>query len=115
MSTALTARRLNRATLARQILLRREQLDVAAAVHRIVAVQAQEPPSPYIALWTRVAGFDAADLDEAFARHRLVKATVMRVTLHVVDAVDYPAFHEAMQPTLRRARLNDGRFRSAGL
>src|SRR5919107_6041316 len=111
----LTARQLNRATLARQLLLRREPLDVVEAVHRIVALQAQEPASPYIALWNRVADFDPANLDHAFADHSVVKATLMRITLHAVDAADYPAFHEAMQRTLRAARLNDARFKQAGL
>lgn len=112
---ALTARQLNRATLERQLLLRRERVGVAEAVHRITALQAQEPASPYVALWNRVAEFDANDLDSAFRDGSVVKGTLMRVTLHVVDAADYPAFHQAMQTTLRAARLNDGRFRRSGL
>ncbi|HEY7131435.1 MAG TPA: winged helix DNA-binding domain-containing protein [Candidatus Limnocylindrales bacterium] len=108
----LTARQLNRATLDRQMLLRRERLDVEEAVRRVVALQAQEPPSPYLALWNRVTGFDAADLDRAFATQQVVKATLMRVTLHAVAASDYAPFHEAMQSTLRSARLDDRRFRS---
>ena len=111
----ITERQLNRATLARQLLLRRERLSPAEAVHRVVALQAQEPASPYIALWNRIEGFDGADLDRAFRTHALVKATLMRVTLHAVDAADYPVFHDAMQTTLRAARYNDGRFRRAGL
>ena len=63
----LTLRELNRATLARQLLLRRERLAVADAVRRVVAIQAQEAPSPYIALWNRLAPFDPAGLDAAFA------------------------------------------------
>jgi hypothetical protein len=81
----------------------------------VVALQAQEAPSPYIALWNRVAGFDAAALDAALASHELIKATVMRVTLHLVHHDDYPAFHEAMQRTLRGARFHDPRFKVAGL
>ncbi|HEY0443273.1 MAG TPA: winged helix DNA-binding domain-containing protein [Candidatus Limnocylindrales bacterium] len=111
----LTAGQLNRATLARQLLLRRESIDAVEAVHRVVALQAQEPASPYLALWNRVAGFDARDLDAAFADHSIVKGQLMRITLHAVDAADYPAFHEAMQATLRAARLNDRRFRRSGL
>jgi hypothetical protein len=111
----LTPRQLNRATLARQLLLGRERLTVVDAVHRVVALQAQEPASPYIALWNRLTGFDPAELDAAFADHAVVKATLMRITLHAVDADDYPAFHEAMLDNLRAARLNDRRFRSTGL
>ena len=110
-----SARQLNRATLARQLLLRREPLDVVDAVHRLVALQAQEPASPYIALWNRLDPFDPADLDAAFAEQVVVKAQLMRITLHAVTADDYPAFHEAMQGTLRAARLQDRRFRSEGV
>ena len=115
MAPRLTARQLNRATLARQMLLKREPLGVVEAAHRVVALQAQEPASPYIALWNRVSRFDPKDLDRAFSEHDIVKATLMRVTLHAVAATDYPDFHLAMQVTLRAARLNDGRFRRTGL
>src|SRR5215207_8589637 len=110
-----SARQLNRATLARQLLLRREPLEVVDAVHRLVALQAQEPASPYIALWDRLDTFDPADLDAAFAEQGVVKAQLMRITLHAVAADDYPAFHEAMQGTLRAARVYDRRFRSEGV
>jgi hypothetical protein len=112
---SLTPGQLNRSTLGRQLLLAREQLDVVDGVHRVVALQAQEPASPYIALWNRLATFDPADLDRAFAGQAVVKATLMRITQHAVEAGDYPAFHEAMQTTLRAARLNDRRFRRSGL
>jgi len=108
----LTERRLNRATLARQLLLERQPIPVVDALRRIVAIQAQEPPSPFIALWNRVDGFDPADLDRALAKQQIVKASLMRITLHAVAADDYPAIHEAMQRSLRGARLNDQRFRS---
>jgi winged helix DNA-binding protein len=81
----------------------------------VVALQAQEPASPYLALWNRLAKFDPDDLDRAFADHSVVKGTLMRITLHAVDATDYPAFHDAMQPSLRAARLNDRRFTGTGL
>jgi hypothetical protein len=112
---ALTARQLNRATLARQLLLRRERLPVADAVRRIVALQAQEPASPYLALWNRLVGFDTDDLTTAFARHRVVKATLMRITLHAVHAGDYPSFRHAMESSLRASRLYDRRFKGLGL
>jgi hypothetical protein len=111
----ITARQLNRATLQRQLLLRREPLGVVDAVRRVVALQAQEAPSPYIALWNRLAAFDPAELDAAFADHAVVKATLIRITLHAVVADDYPAFHSAMLPILRASRLTDRRFTSTGL
>lgn len=111
----LTARQLNRATLSRQLLLQRESLTVADAVRRLVALQAQEAPSPYVALWNRLTDFDAKELDVAFADREVVKASLMRITLHAVHAEDYPAFHNAMRRSLRAARLGDSRFTSSGL
>ena len=111
----LSARQLNRSTLDRQLLLRRAPLDVAEAVRQVVALQAQQAASPYLALWNRVSSFDPADLDAAFAEQRVVKATLMRITLHAVHVHDYAVFHDAMQPTLRAARLGDRRFRDTGL
>jgi hypothetical protein len=111
----LTASRLNRATLGRQLLLRREPLGAAEGVRRVVALQAQEPVSPYIALWNRLDGFDPAELDAAFAGYRVVKATLLRITLHAVHAEDHPAFHAAMEPSLRAARLHDRRYTGSGL
>ena len=111
----LTTRQLNRATLARQQLLRRRRSDVVEAVRRVVALQAQDAASPYIALWNRVSGFRPGDLEAAFASRAIVKATLMRITLHTVVLDDHDPFLEAMQPTLRAARLHDRRFRRTGL
>jgi hypothetical protein len=97
----LSAAELNRATLARQMLLKRRKLDPVEAIERLVALQAQEPASPYIALWTRLAGFRAETLDKAFHDRRVVKSTLMRVTLHAVSARDYTRFWPAMMPSLR--------------
>lgn len=112
---AISIKQLNRATLGRQLLLRRMELDVADAVGRVVALQAQEPASPYLALWNRLAEFDPAALDAAFAEQVVVKATLMRVTLHAVHVKDYPAFHNAMLPSLRASCLGDTRFTGSGL
>ncbi len=111
----LTARQLNRATLSRQMLLGRESIPVPEAVHRLVGLQAQEPVSAYVALWNRIVGFDANELDEAFKSRSVVKSTNIRITLHAVEAGDYPPFHEAMQTSLRGSRLNDRRFKASGL
>jgi hypothetical protein len=111
----LTARQLNRATLDRQLLLARQPLAAPDGVRRVVALQAQEPASPYLALWTRLEGFRATDLDAAFADGDVVKASLMRITLHAVHAADYPAFHAAMAWSLRSSRLGDPRFTMGGL
>ncbi|HSL75675.1 MAG TPA: winged helix DNA-binding domain-containing protein [Candidatus Limnocylindrales bacterium] len=105
----LSTRRLGRATLARQLLLDTADVDVVEAVERIGGLQAQEPASPYIALWARVRGFDAAALDRALAQRRLVKSTVMRGTVHVVSAADYRALWAATRQALDGARRQDRR------
>ena len=110
-----SARQLNRATLARQLLLEREPLSVSDAVRRIVAIQAQEPASPYLALWCRLSGFDPAALDAAFADRVIVRSSLLRLTLHAVHVDDHPAFYRAMLPSLRASRLKDRRFTDTGL
>lgn len=111
----LTLRALNRATLARQRLLERVGDGVEATVRHVVALQAQEPASPYLALWNRIEAFDPAELDRAFRTFAVVKATLMRITLHAVVADDRPVLAAAMRPTLRAAGLGDERFRVSGL
>ncbi|MEV3861399.1 winged helix DNA-binding domain-containing protein [Streptomyces sp. NPDC050095] len=113
--TTITARALNRTTLDRQLLLERSSGGIEDAVRRVVALQAQQPASPYVALWNRVAGFEAADLDALLAGFRVVKSTLMRITLHAVHADDYRDFRAAVEPTVRGARLRDARFRGSGL
>jgi hypothetical protein len=88
----LTLRELNRATLARQLLLRRHRLGVARAAERVGGIQAQWPPSPYIGLWSRLESFRPELLVRAVARAEVVKATLMRTTLHLVSAPDYLAY-----------------------
>ncbi len=113
-----TPRELNRATLVRQLLLTRVPAQgpdaVAETVRRVVALQAQHVASPYVALWNRVDDLDPADVDAAFVKGRLVRSTLLRITLHTVHAADHRPFRAAMQPTLRGARLNDRRFTSTG-
>lgn len=103
----LTTRQLNRATLARQMLLERGRLDVVQAVERIGGLQAQEPASPYIGLWTRLADFAPADLDRAFAERSVVKGTLMRATLHAVSATDYRDLWPAVRPMIQAIRRQD--------
>lgn len=78
-------------------------------------MQAQTPASPYLALWNRLQDFAPEDLDAAFADRRIVKATLMRITLHAVHAEDYAPYHAAMLSTLRASRLYDRRFTSTEL
>jgi Winged helix DNA-binding domain len=99
----LTLRELNRALLARQLLLRRHRLSVTQAVERVAALQAQWPPSPYLGLWSRLDGFAPDQLVRAVARRTVVKATLMRTTLHLVSAADYLAY----AGTYRGSRIRD--------
>lgn len=96
----LTNRELNRATLARQLLLERASCSVPAAVERLAGMQAQEPKHPFVGLWTRVAGFSADALLEAIAARSVVRATLMRSTLHLFSAADYAALRMALQPPM---------------
>jgi winged helix DNA-binding protein len=94
----LTHRELNRALLARQLLLERLRLPVARAVERLCAIQAQYSPSPYIALWTRLVDFRKEALTRALERRQVVRTTLMRITLHIVSARDYPFFAAIWMP-----------------
>ncbi len=87
----LSLRELNRALLARQMLLERERHPVPRAVERLCAIQGQWSPSPYIGLWSRLVGFRRDELTRAFEQKQVVKATLMRITLHVVTARDFLA------------------------
>ena len=97
MARVLTQRELNRATLARQLLLERTKLSPLAAIERVAGLQAQWPPSPYIGLWSRVAGFKREALERAVRRGDVLKPTVMRGTLHLVTARDYALFYAALR------------------
>jgi hypothetical protein len=112
---SISARALNRATLGRQLLLERQSLAVDEAVRRVVALQAQHPASPYLALWNRLEDFDASELDAAYFRYAVVRSTLLRITMHAVHVDDYPSFRTAMELTLRGSRLRDRRFTSSGL
>lgn len=97
----LTRRELNRATLARQMLLARDGgVGVPGAVEHIAGMQAQEPKHPFVGLWTRLAAFDADALLGALAARDVVRATLMRSTLHLFSAADYVALRLALQPPM---------------
>lgn len=108
-NSVLDRRRLGRATLARQLLLERDAVDLTPAVESIGGLQAQEPASPFIALWARLAGFKSGSLDRALAERKLVKGTLMRRTVHIVSAADYRASWIATQARLTGVRRADRR------
>jgi hypothetical protein len=95
---------LNRALLARQMLLAREKISALRAVERLVGLQAQQPAPPFVGLWTRVAGFDRAELLRLLKKRQVVRSTAMRGTLHLMSADDYLSLRGPIQPALTAAR-----------
>jgi Winged helix DNA-binding domain len=98
----LTRAELNRALLARQLLLERKRMTLPRAVEQLAGLQAQYTPSPYLTLRARLDGFERRQLTAALERRRLVKGLLMRGTLHIVTPSDYWAF-----ATARRALGSD--------
>jgi hypothetical protein len=107
VTEVLSQRRLNRATLARQLLLEPSGLDVVEAVAQVGGLQAQEPASPYIGLWARLADFEATDLDAAIKAKHVVKGSLMRATLHLVTAADYRVLWPVTVPMIEHVRRQD--------
>jgi hypothetical protein len=97
----LTQRHLNRALLARQLLLERARLSVPRALERMGGLQAQYAPSMYVGLWSRVAGLRREDVTAALERRTVAQGTLMRVTIHLVSARDYGPFAAAVRDARR--------------
>jgi hypothetical protein len=92
----LTLRELNRATLARQLLLERRRSPVVRALERLAGLQAQWAPAPYVGLWTRLQGFRRETLERLLLREQAVRAVLMRGTVHLVSRRDYGLFGSAV-------------------
>jgi hypothetical protein len=100
VSDLLSGRALNRATLARQLLLARDDRPILDAVRHLVGLQAQVPSNPYLALWSRLAGFVPDELGQLLLDRKVVRTTVMRGTIHLVTADDVLVLRPLMQPVL---------------
>jgi hypothetical protein len=111
----LTLRQLNRATLARQLMLAREKTTALKAIERLVAMQAQIPRPPFIGLWTRVAGFERKDLAKLLERREVVRGTLLRGTLHLVTTKDFLAFRSVFSSMLEKSIASVLRDRAKGL
>jgi hypothetical protein len=96
-------RALNRALLARQLLLRRADLPVAAAVEHLLGLQAQAPAPPYHGLWSRLEGFDPHELGRLLTERAAVRLTLMRGTVHLVTVGDALLLRPLVQVVVERA------------
>jgi Winged helix DNA-binding domain len=97
----LSTRALNRALLARQLLLERSPLSLPRALEQVAGLQSQYAPSAYVACWSRLRDFRRDALTRALEQRRAVQATLMRTTIHVVSRRDYPLFAEAIREPRR--------------
>ena len=97
-------RALNRATLARQLLLGRRDLPAVEAVERLAGLNAQDPGPPYLTLWARLAGFERDALTRALEDRSVVRGSLLRGTQHLATAADYLAWRPLLQPVLERSR-----------
>jgi hypothetical protein len=99
----LSLRQLNRATLARQLLLERHALKPVAATEHLVALQAQVPRPPFIGLWSRIQRASREAIVKDLLSKKLVRGTSLRGTLHMMSARDFMRLREPLQLALDRA------------
>ena len=99
----LSRRTLNRTLLGRQLLLERVARPAEDVIEHLVGMQAQEPPDPYLALWSRIEGFDPQELSALIEQRRAVRIGLMRTTLHLVTSRDAKALYPVMADVLHRA------------
>ncbi len=104
----LSARQLNRAALARQLLLERADLAVEDALDLVGGLQAQYAPSGYVGLWSRVAGFARVDLTSALETRTVVQGTLLRATIHLVTAREYWRYAVGIRAARRAWSLRVG-------
>jgi hypothetical protein len=114
-STVLGTRALNRATLARQLLLDRADLPVLDAVAHLGGLQAQEPQEPFVGLWSRLSAFDPSALSDLVTGRQVVRTHLMRRTVHLVTAEDALAWRGRHTAMLRQRVLGTYRRELTGV
>lgn len=102
MTKVLGARALNRATLERQMLLKRAERPAFEVVEHLVGQQAQVPGDPYVGLWSRIEEFDPHELAQLMLDRKVVRCGLMRGTIHLVSTRDARALRPLMQPWFDR-------------
>jgi hypothetical protein len=103
MTAVLSRRTLNRTLLARQLLLERVERPVSDVIEHLVGMQGQEPPDPYVGLWTRIERFDPNDLSTLIEERRAVRMGHLRGTLHLVTARDALAHYPILADVMARS------------
>jgi hypothetical protein len=111
----LSTRELNRALLARQLLLERSDLPVPRALESVGGLQTQYAPSGYVGLWSRLRDFGRSSLTEALVNRTAVQGTLMRSTIHTVSAADYPVLLAGVRSDRREWWLRVVRHQAKGL
>ena len=111
----LTARMLNRALLARQLLLERSDMPMVEAIEHVGGLQTQYAPSAYVGLWSRLRDFRRESLTEALEERRVIQATMMRATIHMASAADYRLMAEATRATRQQWWLRTMRAQLDGI
>lgn len=99
----LTLADLSRATLARQMLLKREKMTVSKALDRLLAIQAQWPKPPFLALHARLKEFERSDLTSAALKYEVVRGTGFRSTIFLMNAKDYACFRGSIVASLEKS------------
>jgi hypothetical protein len=110
----LSTRELNRALLARQLLLERSDLPVPRALESVGGLQTQYAPSGYVGLWSRLRDFRRSSLTEALVNRTAVQGTLMRSTIHTVSAADYPVLLAGVRSGRREWWLRVVRHQAKG-
>jgi hypothetical protein len=95
-------RALNRALLERQMLLARAEVPAIEAIEHLAGIQAQEPKSPYVGLWTRLKNFRPEELEQLLTTRQAVRIVVMRGTIHLISARDCAMMRPLTQPIMDR-------------
>ena len=111
---SLSSRALNRATLERQLLLRRAAMPAWEAIGHLAGLQAQAPLAPYLGLWTRLAGFRHEHLKDLLTERSVVRAHLLRNTVHLVTAEDFVSFRPLVQPLMERGLAGPRPTRAGG-